>query len=192
MVVKQQCRVNAGSVAKRLALRDAADQRKAAVAEAAREKALEKAWAVGADSRGLAKATKLAERASERDEQRAAKTDAWQQEAATLAKAPALRRPARAHSSDDLLGMALAVRGPSGDGGSCSESCLALQEDSIPTRCKNQPKLPASRRNRSTLAGGGAPQDAEEETTDDAPAVAVVEFPGAPRGRPRGRAAQPK
>jgi len=108
MVVKQERRVNAGSVAKRLALRSAAEQRKAAAEEAEREAALQEAWSVGSDKRGLARSEQQQERSRTRDEKRAAKSEAWEQECAELSAAPALRRPAKAHSSDDLLGMALA------------------------------------------------------------------------------------
>ena len=51
MVLKQERRVNAASVAKRQSISAAAAQKKLEVEEAAREVALQKAWSVGADER---------------------------------------------------------------------------------------------------------------------------------------------
>jgi len=104
MVLKQERRVNAASVAKRQSLSAAAAQKKLEVEEAAREVALQKAWAVGADERSRRRQDEENERETRKAEQQAKKDEALRNDDV---EGPSLVKPRRAHSSDDLLGLAL-------------------------------------------------------------------------------------
>ena len=87
MVLKQERRVNAASVAKRQSLSTAAAQKKLEVEEAAREAQLQKAWSVGADER--------TRRRQEDDQQRETRRAEKQQ-----AKDEALLRAQKKHEAD--------------------------------------------------------------------------------------------
>ena len=104
MVLKQERRVNAASVAKRQSLSAAAAQKKLEVEEAAREVALQKAWAVGADERSRRRQDEENQRETRRAEKQQAKDEALRNDDV---EGPSLVKPRRAHSSDDLLGLAL-------------------------------------------------------------------------------------
>ena len=104
MVLKQERRVNAASVAKRQSLSAAAAQKKLEVEEAAREVALQKAWAVGADERSRRRQDEENQRETRKAEQQAKKDEALRNDDV---EGPSLVKPRRAHSSDDLLGLAL-------------------------------------------------------------------------------------
>ena len=104
MVLKQERRVNAASVAKRQSLSAAAAQKKLEVEEAAREVALQKAWAVGADERSRRRQDEENQRETRRAENQAKKDEALRNDDV---EGPSLVKPRRAHSSDDLLGLAL-------------------------------------------------------------------------------------
>lgn len=105
MVLKQERRVNTASVAKRQALSAAAQQEKLALEAAQREQALQQAWSVGADERARRKEEEETVKETRRDERRAAKDEALK---ADEVEGPAFVKPKKAHSCDDLLGMALA------------------------------------------------------------------------------------
>ena len=75
MVLKQERRVNAASVAKRQSLSAAAAQKKLEVEEAAREVALQKAWAVGADERSRRRQDEENQREMRKAEQQAKKDE---------------------------------------------------------------------------------------------------------------------
>ena len=79
MVLKQERRVNAASVAKRQSISAAAAQKKLEVEEAAREVALQKAWSVGADQALFLFCCDAAKQAWERnaDKNRADAEGAW-------------------------------------------------------------------------------------------------------------------
>ena len=104
MVLKQERRVNAASVAKRQSISAAAAQKKLEVEEAAREVALQKAWAVGADERSRRRQDEENQRETRKAEQQAKKDEALRNDDV---EGPSLVKPRRAHSSDDLLGLAL-------------------------------------------------------------------------------------
>ena len=104
MVLKQERRVNAASVAKRQSISAAAAQKKLEVEEAAREVALQKAWAVGADERTRRRQEDDQQRETRRAEKQQAKDEALRNDDV---EGPSLVKPRRAHSSDDLLGLAL-------------------------------------------------------------------------------------
>ena len=104
MVLKQERRVNAASVAKRQSLSAAAAQKKLEVEEAAREVALQKAWSVGADERSRRRQDEENQRETRKAEQQAKKDEALRNDDV---EGPSLVKPRRAHSSDDLLGLAL-------------------------------------------------------------------------------------
>jgi len=104
MVLKQERRVNAASVAKRQSISAAAAQKKLEVEEAAREVALQKAWAVGADERSRRRQDEENQRETRRAEKQQAKDEALRNDDV---EGPSLVKPRRAHSSDDLLGLAL-------------------------------------------------------------------------------------
>ena len=104
MVLKQERRVNAASVAKRQSLSAAAAQKKLEVEEAAREVALQKAWSVGADERSRRRQDEENQRETRRAEKQQAKDEALRNDDV---EGPSLVKPRRAHSSDDLLGLAL-------------------------------------------------------------------------------------
>ena len=104
MVLKQERRVNAASVAKRQSLSAAAAQKKLEIEEAAREVALQKAWSVGADERSRRRQDEENQRETRRAEKQQAKDEALRNDDV---EGPSLVKPRRAHSSDDLLGLAL-------------------------------------------------------------------------------------
>ena len=104
MVLKQERRVNAASVAKRQSLSAAAAQKKLEVEEAAREAQLQKAWSVGADERSRRRQDEENQRETRKAEQQAKKDEALRNDDV---EGPSLVKPRRAHSSDDLLGLAL-------------------------------------------------------------------------------------
>ena len=104
MVLKQERRVNAASVAKRQSISAAAAQKKLEVEEAAREAQLQKAWAVGADERSRRRQDEENQRETRKAEQQAKKDEALRNDDV---EGPSLVKPRRAHSSDDLLGLAL-------------------------------------------------------------------------------------
>ena len=104
MVLKQERRVNAASVAKRQSISAAAAQKKLEIEEAAREVALQKAWAVGADERSRRRQDEENQRETRKAEQQAKKDEALRNDDV---EGPSLVKPRRAHSSDDLLGLAL-------------------------------------------------------------------------------------
>ena len=104
MVLKQERRVNAASVAKRQSLSAAAAQKKLEVEEAAREAQLQKAWSVGADERTRRRQEDDQQRETRRAEKQQAKDEALRNDDV---EGPSLVKPRRAHSSDDLLGLAL-------------------------------------------------------------------------------------
>ena len=104
MVLKQERRVNAASVAKRQSISAAAAQKKLEVEEAAREVALQKAWSVGADERTRRRQEDDQQRETRRAEKQQAKDEALRNDDV---EGPSLVKPRRAHSSDDLLGLAL-------------------------------------------------------------------------------------
>ena len=104
MVLKQERRVNAASVAKRQSISAAAAQKKLEVEEAAREVALQKAWAVGADERSRRRQDEENQRETRKAENQAKKDEALRNDDV---EGPSLVKPRRAHSSDDLLGLAL-------------------------------------------------------------------------------------
>ena len=104
MVLKQERRVNAASVAKRQSISAAAAQKKLEIEEAAREVALQKAWSVGADERTRRRQEDDQQRETRKAEQRQAKDEALRNDDV---EGPSLVKPRRAHSSDDLLGLAL-------------------------------------------------------------------------------------
>ena len=104
MVLKQERRVNAASVAKRQSLSAAAAQKKLEVEEAAREAQLQKAWSVGADERTRRRQEDDQQRETRRAEKQQAKDEALRKDEI---EGPSLVKPRRAHSSDDLLGLAL-------------------------------------------------------------------------------------
>ena len=104
MVLKQERRVNAASVAKRQSISAAAAQKKLEIEEAAREAQLQKAWSVGADERTRRRQEDDQQRETRRAEQRQAKDEALRNDDV---EGPSLVKPRRAHSSDDLLGLAL-------------------------------------------------------------------------------------
>ena len=104
MVLKQERRVNAASVAKRQSISAAAAQKKLEVEEAAREVALQKAWSVGADERSRRRQDEENQRETRRAENQAKKDEALRNDDV---EGPSLVKPRRAHSSDDLLGLAL-------------------------------------------------------------------------------------
>ena len=104
MVLKQERRVNAASVAKRQSISAAAAQKKLEVEEAAREVALQKAWSVGADERTRRRQEDDQQRETRKAEQQAKKDEALRNDDV---EGPSLVKPRRAHSSDDLLGLAL-------------------------------------------------------------------------------------
>ena len=104
MVLKQERRVNAASVAKRQSLSAAAAQKKLEIEEAAREAQLQKAWAVGADERSRRRQDEENQRETRKAEQQAKKDEALRNDDV---EGPSLVKPRRAHSSDDLLGLAL-------------------------------------------------------------------------------------
>jgi len=104
MVLKQERRVNAASVAKRQSISAAAAQKKLEIEEAAREVALQKAWSVGADERSRRRQDEENQRETRRAEKQQAKDEALRNDDV---EGPSLVKPRRAHSSDDLLGLAL-------------------------------------------------------------------------------------
>ena len=104
MVLKQERRVNAASVAKRQSISAAAAQKKLEVEEAAREAQLQKAWSVGADERSRRRQDEENQRETRRAEKQQAKDEALRNDDV---EGPSLVKPRRAHSSDDLLGLAL-------------------------------------------------------------------------------------
>ena len=104
MVLKQERRVNAASVAKRQSISAAAAQKKLEIEEAAREVALQKAWSVGADERSRRRQDEENQRETRKAEQQAKKDEALRNDDV---EGPSLVKPRRAHSSDDLLGLAL-------------------------------------------------------------------------------------
>ena len=104
MVLKQERRVNAASVAKRQSISAAAAQKKLEIEEAAREAQLQKAWSVGADERTRRRQEDDQQRETRRAEKQQAKDEALRNDDV---EGPSLVKPRRAHSSDDLLGLAL-------------------------------------------------------------------------------------
>ena len=104
MVLKQERRVNAASVAKRQSISAAAAQKKLEIEEAAREAQLQKAWSVGADERSRRRQDEENQRETRRAEKQQAKDEALRNDDV---EGPSLVKPRRAHSSDDLLGLAL-------------------------------------------------------------------------------------
>ena len=104
MVLKQERRVNAASVAKRQSISAAAAQKKLEIEEAAREAQLQKAWSVGADERSRRRQDEENQRETRKAEQQAKKDEALRNDDV---EGPSLVKPRRAHSSDDLLGLAL-------------------------------------------------------------------------------------
>ena len=105
MVLKQERRVNAASVAKRQSISAAAAaQKKLEIEEAAREAQLQKAWSVGADERSRRRQDEENQRETRKAEKQQAKDEALRNDDV---EGPSFVKPRRAHSSDDLLGLAL-------------------------------------------------------------------------------------